>query len=341
MNASWGTWREQFIALGVGSPMTALPAFSIDISGDFENTAREAVILDVGFVGWDQNLHGSYVNTACQLLPAILEYDVVIEREAISLPREAHQGRLVRLANNTKPVDWSATSGTQMRTISAITFWMAISRNANVTVNLSPTGGTNQSYAMDTYTLTPEAIKHLRFGWAAAGRGLVFDDPTDDVVHGFNELMLRGAVMTGSWSNLTGLVDRGVATNQTVIALQTVDQNVFRSNMRWFAGAAVVQMITALLILTQFWGFWSLGCNLSLSPFSTALALNAPLLSVVNSAAGRRGVIEELGNVKIKFGIVDSCSTATETRDGYTTGRLGLGAMQSVVRPRKGDRFYA
>lgn len=321
--------------------MTALPAFSIDIDADYDNTIREAVVLDVGFVEWDETLHGSYVNTVCQLLPAIVEYEVVIEGEAIALPREVQQGRVIRLANNTRPVDWTATSGEQMSTMSAITFWIAIAKSTNVTVNLSATGGANSIYAMDTHTLTPEAVKHLRLGWGSESLRLVFSDPTEDVVHSFNELMLRGGVISGSWtSNLTDLVDHGVATNQTVTALQTGEQNVFRSNMDWFAGAAFIQVITAVLVLTQFWGFWSLGCNLSLSPFSTGLATNATLLKDVNSAAGARGVSEQLGRVKVKLGIAKLTINAMQTSDPDTTGRLGLDREQNIAKPRNGDRIY-
>jgi hypothetical protein len=97
----------------------------------------------------------------------------------------------------------------------------------------------------------------------------------------------------------------------------------------------------------MFWGWWTrgwwtLGCNLTLSPFAIALAFDSPLLRDVNSAAGAKGVVNELGNMKVKLGVVsdDESSTVSDglRQDGYA-GRLGIGEMQSVVRPRKGTKF--
>jgi hypothetical protein len=94
-----------------------------------------------------------------------------------------------------------------------------------------------------------------------------------------------------------------------------------------------------LLMLAFLQGWWKLGCNLTLSPFCTALAMDAPLLREVNSAVGARGVVQELGDLKVKFGIVNP-ATVEGTQDGFATGRLGFGKERTVFAPQDGAKFY-
>ena len=43
---------------------------------------------------------------------------------------------------------------------------------------------------------------------------------------------------------------------------------------------------------------------MTLSPFDIALAFNAPLLGGINSTAGVGGIVEEVGDLRLKFGAV-------------------------------------
>ena len=88
----------------------------------------------------------------------------------------------------------------------------------------------------------------------------------------------------------------------------------------------------------------TLGFNATLSPFTIALAFHSPLLNTVNSAAGAEGVVEILGEVRLKFGAVDADNVNNTQGDprgeeAYSTGRLGLGLSESVLQPRKGSKF--
>jgi hypothetical protein len=67
--------------------------------------------------------------------------------------------------------------------------------------------------------------------------------------------------------------------------------------------------------------------------------MDAPLLREVNSAGGARGVVQELGDLKVKFGIVNP-ATEEGTQNGFATGRLGFGAERSVFAPQDGAKFY-
>ncbi|KAK5170246.1 uncharacterized protein LTR77_004832 [Saxophila tyrrhenica] len=330
MNAAWGIWKDSFTT--EGTPMTRLPAFSIYLATPFEHPVREAMTLEVGYVEWSEDLHGTYTLKECYLLPAIVEYEILVEGSVVSLPRNADQGKVLHLANNTNPFRWANDSTRQENTMISITSFMAVQMTTNTSVNLTPTSGV---YSIEYYSMSPETFRHLRPGWTSS-RSVVFNDPTETVVSEINQAFLRGSTMVGSWSNLTELVDPGVATNQSVMAAQTVTQNVFHSDMVWFAAAAAVQFVTVFFILPMFWGYWTVGSNLTMSPFSTALALDAPLLNEVNSAAGPCGVVEKLGSVKIKLGMTGVVGSGAEVA---TTGRLGLDKERVVWEPRRGDRF--
>lgn len=80
----------------------------------------------------------------------------------------------------------------------------------------------------------------------------------------FLQLFFRAATLASSgpssrpWQpNLDGWLDPGVSVNQTISAKQEKNQNVFRSDLRWYFGAAVLQLATVLLILPMYWGWVS------------------------------------------------------------------------------------
>ena len=76
-------------------------------------------------------------------------------------------------------------------------------------------------------------------------------------------------------------------------------------------------------------GWWNIGVELTLSPFHTAKALDASLLSGVNSAAGSSGVVDEVGDMRLKLGAVDLHRSTTRSR-------IGLDSPERVFRPLKG-----
>jgi hypothetical protein len=144
-------------------------------------------------------------------------------------------------------------------------------------------------YGPELMSFRPPAWEHLQPGWTK-GLWLEFTDPTDSVINEFNKAMLRGSAMVGDTTQI-----------QTVNAVQTITQNVFRSDFPWFVGGAILQIAIVLMVLPMFYGYWMLRSDLTLSPFSTALALDAPLLRDANASQNLRGVVEELGNTRIKL----------------------------------------
>ena len=193
-------------------------------------------------------------------------------------------------------------------------------------------------------------MAHMKQETYGTGCNVGFTDPTDDIVSGLNSMMFSAGVLAGTWRNATQLIDKSLSVNQTVQVQQTRTQNVFHSDLGWFAGAAAIQTLTILLILPVFWGWWSIGVELTLSPFQTAKMLDAPLLKHINSAAGATGITNEMGDRKLKLGLVgvpeytprpkDDEKNLDRAGESYATGsRIGITDAQRVVRPQKGMRF--
>ena len=234
---------------------------------------------------------------------------------------------------------------TQFNAMDAITVDAGLVVNSNSS-NILPHTPANDAasredtiYATDPYSYNLFAAQHdnyTNWSWDQNWR-----DPTDDIVFVANELMFRAGLMSlrlRTWEQLRSLVDPGVQIEQTVLAQQEITQNVYKSDLRWYAGAAVVQIATALLTLPMFWGWWRLGCNVTLSPFSIALAFDSPVLSDVNSAAGPKGVVDKLGGMRLKYGAVGSFEREEGKGSGFQ-GRLGVAESSAVLRPETGMTF--
>lgn len=95
------------------------------------------------------------------------------------------------------------------------------------------------------------AFKHA--GFANSNGTVMMGDPTTEILNIINEVMFRAGVVAG-WDNLTHGLDDGLTASQSVKANQTLVVNVYTSDIRWFAGAAAIQVVALLLILPVFYG---------------------------------------------------------------------------------------
>ena len=96
-----------------------------------------------------------------------------------------------------------------------------------------------------------------------------FSDPRDDVMAKLNELMFRlGAhyAAVETQTQLEPYLDRGVSISQNVTGVTIASVNVFKTDFAYFAGAAVIELFTIIVILFTFWGWWNLGRDFSFSP---------------------------------------------------------------------------
>jgi hypothetical protein len=154
--------------------------------------------------------------------------------------------------------------------------------------------------------------------------GLTFADPLPDVVATMNKLMFRGALHAARWSNVTRLIDPDMSPNQTIAGKQHLVKTIFVTRFRWFAGAAVLDLLAILACIPLFWGWWSLPPKLSQSPVEMAVAFRSPLVSDVSLQLGKDGVLAQMGDHRVAYGYVGD----------YHGKRLATAEASRVTRPK-------
>ena len=312
-------------------------------SGPMRTPGREAALLTTGITHFE-SCSGQYVETNCTISSAVLEYDVIIRGHEISIANSATSGRVLAEANNT--FYNISLKAPQQVTLMALIEFLEPLLEANASLAFPfPKGKLDY---VDYNSLNLFATQHFETSLMHGPCDLRFSDPTNDIVSTFNSIMFRAGVLTGTWRNTTHLIDEGLSVNQTIQAQLMERQTVFHSDLKWFAGAATIQGITIILILPVFWGWWTIGVDMTLSPFQAAKMLDAPLLKDVNSAAGATGISNDIGDQMVKLGLVEvyqtviPANTDGKLASGVTVlsgSRIGIAEPQAVVRPHKGMRF--
>ncbi|KAK3075557.1 hypothetical protein LTR53_000995 [Teratosphaeriaceae sp. CCFEE 6253] len=351
-NATWGNWRGQMIDKA-GSVLHANPFLFIDMTYYPPQYPRrsEVVVLEVGALNVGPSADGftgAYVDTKCYYVPGILAYNLQIKGTEVTIAKAANQSRPVAVANNTHSLTFDVpASEAQPNTMDALTLYLNSFVATNVSLYMAPVAAPGNSWSM--LSISPEYASEAvarYLNYSAPDPGWQLADPTPDIIADMNELLFRAGVLSSSWENATSLIDPGLAVNQSVPGRQTQTENVYRSNLRWFAGAAVLEMVAVLVVLPLFWGWWSLGKVALLSPVELALAFDAPLLRDVNSATGSAGVIGHLGGVRVQYGAMSDgvhgegpASSSGESVRASVAFRLGIGESANVFRPHKGMRF--
>ena len=69
---------------------------------------------------------------------------------------------------------------------------------------------------------------------------------------------------------LASLTDPGLDFNYTTTGILQSPIPVFSSDFRYFAGAAAMQLLTIIVLLFNFYGFWKLGRPVTFSPLEIA-----------------------------------------------------------------------
>jgi hypothetical protein len=128
-NATWGPGKDRY-ANHTSSP---LPLFTVDVIRNYEQVS-EAAIATVGYASW-HNWEGSFTETKCTLVPAVMEYDVSIDGGIVTLAYDSTKifPPVAELANNTKPMSLSpqAQELPQNETMGSITAGVAALSNSD------------------------------------------------------------------------------------------------------------------------------------------------------------------------------------------------------------------
>ncbi|KAK3632742.1 hypothetical protein LTR56_016212 [Elasticomyces elasticus] len=328
-NATWCSQSEDFYAYAPYNFTNPIFYVGMDTTAT-DNNMSDATLQPLAETTWLGvglmellNGTGNYTETECWWIPAILEYNISIDSEHhVTIDHTSGStGKLASLANNTQAPNNDEPNVLHQSTLAFIALYLGSYYRTSAVADFITNGS---FWSPDTYQ-NAVAMSNTDFPNNINPFDIAFFDPTEDIINNFDDIMFRAAVSTADWPNITRLIDPGLSVNQTSSLNQTLTRNVFRSDFRWYAAASVLELIVILFVLPLFWGYWTLDRHLDLSPFSTALALNAPLLEDADQSRGVPGVLEKLGDVRIRYGdVVD------EKTIGVVDGRSGSASSAST-----------
>lgn len=343
-NMTWGTGVSPLVDLMLPIKSLVFSTYGAPMECT-KHSNREPIQIFAGIANY-QDCEGEFRLQSCTYTPAILEYDVNIEGHTIELATSANQARIVALANNTcqrEPdstrIPWAAgmmLGFLQLYMTSVARLGVYDTRQHKIMKK----GPVESWYSPSFNAFSTKYI--LRQTWSSGDCYFSARSPMDDMVAAVNDLAFRAGLLTASWSNVTQLIDPGLETYQVVQTKAEKEENVFSSDLRWFAGAAAIQFFTILLLAPSFWGWWKIGVELSLSPLQIAKAFGSPILDSIHSGAGARGIVQSAGHWKLKLGIVGGDDPANDghehKRKVYTRGpSLGFDHPDRVEEPQKGS----
>ncbi|KAF2729902.1 hypothetical protein EJ04DRAFT_568248 [Polyplosphaeria fusca] len=102
---------------------------------------------------------------------------------------------------------------------------------------------------------------------------------------------------------------------------------VYDTNFYFMAGGIIATVVTILLVLPVYWGFWKLGRKVSLAPFEIANAFNAPVFAGAHAKNGAlEDLLSEVGQRRVQYG---------HLVDGNGSGQLAIAEPVNVRRPER------
>ena len=299
--------------------------------------------VTTGFANYE-NCQGHFSLRNCTLFPAVVEYDVEIKDDKIALVSPSEMPHVISIANDSCVLDPDFYH--QYMAIGGLSLYMEPYFKSNASLGRWAYGNKRRPETTNFDTFNAFSMRYFDLQPGDNECTVITRDPMDDIISSLNQLLFRAGILAASWSNITKLIEPGLSNvHQVVQANMTRTENVFNSELQWFLAAVAIQVLTIVLILPAYWGWWTIGLELTLSPFQMAKVFNAPVLKGVNSAAGATGVVEEVGNMKLKLGVVDAdeiirgSGGEKDTHDVVSHARLGLDEAGQVWRPPKGARF--
>ncbi|KAJ4988905.1 hypothetical protein SVAN01_05529 [Stagonosporopsis vannaccii] len=161
------------------------------------------------------------------------------------------------------------------------------------------------------------------------------DDPAIELLRKINTLSFVAALYLKSQPS-TAVTNRTAAgmSSQTALSSVTGIVEEYITDFNYVAGALVATLVTILLVLPVYWGFWHLGRKVTLGPLEIANAFNAPIIKPDNVKAQHgdfEEVLQEVGKRRVRYG---------QLKDA-PPGSMGIAEPESVVQPsyRESRRF--
>lgn len=155
------------------------------------------------------------------------------------------------------------------------------------------------------------------------------DDPAIALLRKLNTLsFVAGLYLNGAPTTPVSQRKAANMPSQTVLTSVTGIVEEYTTNFSYIAGALVATLITVLLVLPVYWGFWQLGRKVTLGPLEITEAFGAPIVTperYKNTHGDFAEILRDVGKRRVRYGQLR----------GAPMGQMGIAEPQSVVYPDK------
>ncbi|OCL06727.1 hypothetical protein AOQ84DRAFT_355343 [Glonium stellatum] len=252
--------------------------------------------------------NGDLMIDQCTLMPAIMEYHVIIVNNTVALdPAYTYKDdKLIKLTpafvnTFTGPTTYGGLwliLNSMIESSASMNFAGAVGYDV-VSSGLPAFEYANGTHALDTQNCTSN-----------------WNSPTDDMLATVRDMLFRTALLAANSSTI-----------QTVKALQTDPMTVFKSHYQFLGLALLVTFLGIFCVIPTFLGWWNLGRAVSLSPVETAKAFSAPMLYSSDSNATADQLLRDVGGRRVRYG-------AVAVVDGRAIGHSELVPYGAEVRQK-------
>jgi hypothetical protein len=240
---------------------------------------------------------------------------------------------------------------TQVRPSTLGGIWRALEYQFAAQANISSIGWTHvngidlQRTSMDTQDAASDMYLNAPGnGVLGLNYDITWSDPTDDIISAAHELTLRTAIATTDTlvvvrnfeeeietisNSLTQAQPEITSPNLTFVkrttdqeakVIMNFEENVYKTQRQWLAGAFAVIVMACSSIFPTYWGWWRLGRPVSMSPLEIAKAFDAPLMQHTDPNGSAADHVRTEGDTKVRYGY--HATVAEQLESDTTTERL-------------------
>ncbi|KAH9207812.1 hypothetical protein DL95DRAFT_395741 [Leptodontidium sp. 2 PMI_412] len=326
-------------------------AFSTNFT---ENSWNLSANLTVAYVdSINQTCAGFMTVRSCYLQAATIEYPISITNNVVTLG-DVSSPNVLALQNSsvyshsTCLVDCPVYADGGM-TISGITLSaQRLFNSSAILTHTAPTPHTTSVWIVNyagTLSNQYQSVTESDFIHSINNCNMTYLDPTNVIIQAMNEMMFRTALRASNTSLYNGLegfnhpgepvvfvpmpgVD-GVPRNTNITMTQTSSINVYSSDYKFLGASIALILLSLILIIPLYYGYWKMGRRPTLSPLETAKAFGAPLLRRAGSNMEATGLVKVAGPTKVRYGEV------LREEDGVQVHKLEIAEAETVKAPRR------
>ncbi|KAF2822517.1 hypothetical protein CC86DRAFT_79694 [Ophiobolus disseminans] len=315
-------------------------------SKPYANVRLDMLYVDSNKGSSNESCPGTLTRRVCGIRPAIVEYPVTVMMPS---KQELAGGNIVThikfFDDNqnwtlSAPLDTEQIDGlkvvkyvdldenyNEVSTVGAMTYVFnnLYSSNANLTYTTGWDIQSRGSQAQTIFYAENDRDEHSKCYYDINKPGR--DDPAFELLRKVNTLgFVAGLYLKGAASIDRKDREKSNLAHQTFETAVTGIVEQYQTSFAYVGGALAATLITVLLVLPVYWGFWQLGRKVTLGPLEISHAFNAPIIrpaKIMNHHGDFEEVLNDVGKRRVQYGQLV----------GRPAGEMGIAEPHKVATP--------